>query len=115
MNRSNIIKLVLAVFLIGAVVVATFVYGNSQRKKQVESSPKNNLPTIESQSTGSTTNDPNVSVPQPSSGSQSQQSVSPQIPTAKTPTTGPADTLLASVVLGLLAGLYIISRRLYKS
>ncbi len=139
MDRSGKIKLIVAILVIAIVVGATFVYGNIQRKKQTtDNATHNNLPTIESnQSTSQTSPQPTdkttPSNPQqstankpvagqsntaPSSGSSSSGGASsssipaqPQLPTAKTPATGAADQFLPSVVLGLLTGLYIVTRR----
>lgn len=137
MNRSGGLKLVIVIGVIVIVVVATFIYGNIQRNKQKPAGPAN-LPTIENtdqaksaeqnKSDQAANNKPTESKPQqssqnnqaapaPSSGEPAPGPINQskpaqaQIPTAHTPATGAADMLIPALVLGLLSGGYIITKR----
>ncbi len=123
MNKSNRVKLVIAILLITVVAIATISYGNSQRKKVANNDPtQSSLPTIQdSQKENSNPSKPGESQPKPQNSSQSpaptvsnppaQQTIQPQIPQGRTPATGPVDHLLPIIVLGTMSGLYLVSQR----
>jgi hypothetical protein len=123
MNKSNRVKLIIAILLIIVVAIATISYGNSQRKKAANNDPtQSSLPTIrDSQKQNNNPSMPGESQPKPQNLSQSsgssvpnpsvQQTVQPQIPQGRTPATGPEDHLLPIVVLGTMSGLYVASQR----
>ena len=128
MNKSNRVKLVIAVLLIAVVAIATVSYGNSQRKKVATNDPtQSSLPTIQdAQKDQNNPSKPGESQPnqqkppagqsQPSSSAPvvnnpTQQSVQPQLTQGRTPATGPEDHLLPVVVLGVMSGLYLVSLR----
>ena len=126
MNKSNILKITLAVLLIFVVVVATVNYGRNQRMKIANTdTSKNNLPTVQ-ESKPTQKNQPNTSKPaQPKPESAPPISkptttntppvVAAQIPQSNMPATGPADSILPVIILGTLTGLYLVSRRKLKS
>ncbi len=133
MNKSNIIKLIIAALLIFVVVIATVNYGRSQRAKISKTdTTQSSLPTVqESKPTEQTK--PNPSKPaqpqtkpdpkpepapvvtKPTSPSASAPVVSAQVPQSSMPATGPADSVIPTVVLGTLTGFYLVSRRKVKS
>jgi len=123
MNKSNRVKLVIAILLITVVAIATISYGNSQRKKVANNDPtQSSLPTIQdSQKENSNPSKPGESQPKSQNNSQptaptvsnppAQQTIQPQIPQGRTPATGPEDHLLPIIVLGTMSGLYLVSQR----
>lgn len=120
MNKSNIAKVFIAVLLIAVVAVATYNYGETQRKKSasLNDPTKSSLPTVKDEAKNNA-----ESNPQASSDNQDKQGidtpsappVTAQIPSQNIPATGPADNLLPSLILGGLAGLYLVSRRRLKA
>lgn len=126
MNRPNLIKMALAFMLILVVVVATVNYGNNQRSKLRVGDARNSLPTIQStdsntaspSSSSNTTDKPNPSRPsdsQPKNNAEPAPVVQSQLPQSSTmPATGPADMIVPSLVLGLLSGMYLVSKRRLK-
>lgn len=123
MNKSNRVKLVIAVLLITVVAVATISYGNSQRKKVATNDPtKSSLPTIQdSQKDNKNPSKPGESQPKPQNNLQSstpavsnqptQPTVQPQLPQGRTPSTGSEEHLLPVIILGVLTGLFLVSRK----
>lgn len=127
MNKSNRVKLVIAVLLIAVVAIATVSYGNSQRKKVATNDPtQGSLPTIqdaqkdqknpskpgESQPTSQKPVTDQAPKPAPvATNPPVQQTVQPQLTQGRTPATGPEDHLLPIVVLGVMSGLYLVSLR----
>lgn len=135
MNKSNAIKLFLALSLIAVVVAATISYGGTQRSKQAKTDPtRSSLPTISeapkqqepakdnenpSKPADSqpkpVSDEPSPAVATPSQPSSPQAPILAQIPKSSTPATGPADTLIPALVLGLLTGLYLVSRHTLRA
>lgn len=136
MNKSNIFKVIIAALLLFVVVVATVNYGRNQRAKIANTdTSKNSLPTVQeakpSESTKPTesNNKPNPSKPaqsqpkpepapavtKPSTPSASTPAVSAQIPQGNMPATGPADTIIPTLALGTLSGLYLVTRKRLKA
>ena len=137
MNRPNIIKVIIAILLLIVVVVATVNYGRNQRMKiNNTDTAKNSLPTV--QEAKPVQNDkPNPSKPaqsqpkpetkpeskpepapavtKPSTPNVSAPAVSAQIPQSSMPATGPADSIIPTIILGSLSGAYLVSRRKLKS
>ena len=123
MNKPNIIKLIIAGLLVVVIVTATASYGNSQRQKASQSasskdSTKSSLPSVQDGSPQAKPADaqPAPVVAVPSGDSPTVVIVkSPGQIASTTPRTGPQDNLLAVIVLGLLAGLYLVSVRRVRS
>ncbi len=136
MNKSNIFKVIIAALLLFVVVIATVNYGRNQRAKIANTdTARNNLPTVQenkpSESTKSTQseNKPNPSKPaqsqpkpepapvvtKPSAPSTVSPTVNAQVPQSSMPATGPVDTLIPTIALGTLSGLYLVSRRRLKA
>ena len=123
MNKPNFIKLIIAGLLVVVIVTATASYGNSQRQKASESakptdSTKSSLPSVQDGSLQANPADtqPAAAVTAPSGDSPTVVVVkSPGQIASTTPRTGPQDNLLAVIVLGLLAGLYLVSVRRVRS
>jgi len=123
MNKPNLIKLIIAGLLVVVIVTATATYGNSQRQKASESakptdSTKSSLPSVQDGKDQSSSAD-SQKVPEIAKPSGDSPTVvvvkSPGQIASTTPRTGPQDNLLAVIVLGLLAGLYLVSVRRVKS
>jgi len=118
MNKSNIIKITLAVLLIFVVVVATVNYGRNQRMKIANTdTSKNNLPTVQ-ESKPTQKNQPKPESAPPISkptATNTPPVVAAQIPQSNMPATGPANSILPVIILGTLTGLYLVSRRNLKS
>jgi hypothetical protein len=113
MNKSNIIKVFIAVLLIAIVAVATFNYGATQRKKVASNDPtKSSLPSVKDDSA----NQPAIDKPRDTQGidTPSDAPVEAKLPSQNIPATGPADNLVAVIALGTLTGLYLVSRRKLK-
>lgn len=123
MNKPNFIKLIIAGLLVVVIVVATTSYGNSQRQKATQSasskdSTKSSLPSFQDGKDKAPPADTKKvpEIAKPSGESPSVAIVkSPSQTASTTPRTGPQDNLLAVIVLGLLAGLYLVSVRRVKS
>mgnify|MGYP006280180655 FL=1 len=120
MNKSNIAKVFIAVLLIAVVAVATYNYGETQRKKaaSLNDPTKSSLPTVKDEAKNNA-----ESNPQSGSDSQDKQGidtpstppVSAQIPSQNIPATGPADNFIPVLALGSLTGLSLVSRRRIKN
>ncbi len=123
MNKPNLIKLIIAGLLVVVIVTATATYGNSQRQKASESakptdSTKSSLPSVQDGKDQAPPADTQKvpEIAKPSGDSPAVVVVkSPGQIASTTPRTGPQDNLLAVIVLGLLAGLYLVSVRRVKS
>ena len=136
MNKSNIFKIIIAALLLFVVVVATVNYGRNQRAKiATTDTAKSNLPTIqeakpsESSKPNESNSKPNPSKPaesqpkpepapvvtKPTSPNASTPAVTAQITQGNMPATGPVDTIIPTIALGTLSGLYLVSRRRLKA
>ena len=137
MNKSNLIKVIIAALLLFVVVVATVNYGRNQRAKiATTDTAKNNLPTVQeakpseqskpSQNSNQTKPsdsqpkpepkpEPAPTVTKPSTPTTSAPAVTAQIPQSSMPATGPIDSIIPTIALGTLSGLYLVSRRRLKA
>jgi len=136
MNKSNIFKVIIAALLLFVVVIATVNYGRNQRAKIADTdTARNNLPTVQENKPSESTkpsqseNKPNPSKPaqsqpkpepapvvtKPSAPSIVSPTVNAQVPQSSMPATGPVDTLIPTIALGTLSGLYLVSRRRLKA
>ena len=137
MNKSNLIKVIIAALLLFVVVVATVNYGRNQRAKiATTDTAKNNLPTVQeakpseqskpSQNSNQTKSsdsqpkpepkpEPAPVVTKPSTPTVSAPAVNAQIPQSSMPATGPMDSIIPTIALGTLGGLYLVSRRRLKA
>ena len=136
MNRPNLIKVIIAALLLFVVVVATVNYGRNQRAKIANTdTPKNNLPTVQeakpseqskpsqssqtkpaqSQPKPESKPEPAPTVTKPSTPAVSAPVVTAQLPQSSMPATGPVDSIIPTIALGALSGLYLVSRRRLKA
>lgn len=121
MRQDTLLRIIIAVFAIILIVLATFVYGNVARNKQ-KANTTNTAAVDDTQTTTSTdqasnqtssqsTNTPTASTPSnqvssnttPTSGSSSQTTTIPQ--------TGPNGAVIPMTILSVLGYMYIKSRK----
>jgi cytoskeletal protein RodZ len=119
MNKTGIIKVLIAGLLIAVVAVATFNYGANQRKKASTSDPtKSSLPTVTDASKKAEdtakANDGSAEDKADVEASDLGAPVKSNIPQGNTPATGPADNLVPVLIMGGLTGAYLVSRRRAK-
>lgn len=115
MNKTNLAKLFVAVLLIAVVAVATYNYGVEQRKKVASTNDptKSTLPTIQPEAQKQSEN--NAKNDTAGVDTPSNPPVQAQIPSQNIPATGPADSIVPTIILGALTGGYIASRRRLKN
>jgi len=117
MNKTGVIKVLIAALLIAVVAVATFNYGSSQRKKISNTDPtKSILPTISDESkkaedTAKANENSDDARADVEANSLNEPPVQSSIPQGNIPATGPADNAIPVLVLGGLTGAYLVSRR----
>lgn len=119
MNKTGIIKVLIAGLLIAVVAVATFNYGANQRKKVSTNDPtKSSLPTVTDASKKAEdtakANDGSAEDKADVEASDLGAPVKSNIPQGNTPATGPADNLVPVLIMGGLTGAYLVSRRRAK-
>ena len=120
MNKTGVIKVLIAALLIAVVAVATFNYGSSQRKKISNTDPtKSTLPTISDESkkaedTAKANENSDDARADVEANSLNEPPVQSSIPQGNIPATGPADNAIPVLVLGGLTGAYLVSRRRAK-
>lgn len=120
MNKTGVIKVLIAALLIAVVAVATFNYGSYQRKKVANTDPtKSNLPTIsdeakKAEDTAKANDSSNEAKADVEADSINEPPVQSNIPQGNIPATGPADNAIPVLVLGGLTGAYLVSRRRAK-
>jgi hypothetical protein len=106
MSKQNIIKIVVAAVVVILIVVATFAYGDSQRKAQIKKGQITSTQTQQSAQSSSSA--------QPQGGGQAQPAPKnvPAPANGKTPQTGPE--LLYALPFVVIAILYFYNRDLAK-
>lgn len=119
MNKTNLAKVFVAVLLIAVVAVATYNYGVEQRKKAASTNDptKSALPTIQDENKKQAENNAKNDSKPDTAGVDTPSSppVQAQVPTQNIPATGPADSLIPTIVLGGLTGIYLVGRRRLKN
>lgn len=121
MNKTGVVKVLIAGLLIAVVAVATFNYGNTQRKKVANTdSTKSTLPTVTDSSktaegNAKSTDSSNTEKKDVESTSLNEPAVQSNIPQGNIPATGPADNAIPVLILGGLTGAYLVSRKRAKS
>lgn len=126
MRHETLLKIIIIVFAVTLIILATFVYGNIQRSNQKKSS-SNDQNTVQTQTNSETVKDSNVpddkQATNNSSNNQATQSTAPaQTPapssttpstgakTANIPATGASNAVIPMTILSVLGYLYIKSR-----
>lgn len=118
MRNETLLKVIIAVFAIVLIVLATFVYGNVQRSKQ-KSSSSNNQASVQPPANSpdkSQSNNQQQASPKPTTPPATTPTPAPSAPVAPTqpatsniPATGASDAVIPMTILSVLAYLYFKS------
>lgn len=127
MRNETLLKVIIAVFAIVLIVLATFVYGNVQRSKQKTSTGGNNQASVSTPNSATTTLpdqsvQPNQAPPaasKPAAPAPASAATPPVAPTptktAAMPSTGAEGAVIPMTVLAVLGYILVTNRWVVRS